>query len=123
MFRFSLQLLSKTFLIPGNIQRCFINVHRSSCNVSVIHHHHHHHHHHVREGLGVFSCSLVLKMKLVPPVGPLLPFEEFTSVLMSPGLVTGPSQGESSGGAATLMPLDLHAFLWGMVFTDPCIVI
>ena len=30
------------------------------------------------------------------------------SVLMSPGLVTGPSQGESSGGAATLMPLDLH---------------
>jgi len=30
---------------------------------------------------------------------------------MSPGEVTGPSQGESSGGAATLMLLDLHAFL------------
>ena len=40
-----------------------------------------------------------------------LPFEDFTSVLMSPGQVTGQSQGESSGGAATLMPLDLHAFL------------
>ena len=44
-------------------------------------------------------------------VGPLLPFENFMSVLMSPGQVTGPSQGESSGGASTLMPLDLHAFL------------
>ena len=31
------------------------------------------------------------------------------SVLSSPGQVTGPSQGESSGGAATLMPVDLHA--------------
>ena len=29
--------------------------------------HHHHHHHHVPEGLGVLSCSLILKMKLVPP--------------------------------------------------------
>ena len=28
------------------------------------------------------------------------------SILVSPGQVTGPSQGESSGGAATLMPLD-----------------
>ena len=28
---------------------------------------HHHHHHHVPEGLGVLSCSLTLKMKLVPP--------------------------------------------------------
>ena len=27
----------------------------------------HHHHHHVPEGLGVLSCSLILKMKLVPP--------------------------------------------------------
>jgi hypothetical protein len=44
-------------------------------------------------------------------VGPILSFEDFTSVLMSPGQVTGPSQDESSGGAATLMPLDLHAFL------------
>ena len=25
------------------------------------------HHHHVPEGLGVLSCSLILKMKLVPP--------------------------------------------------------
>ena len=33
------------------------------------------------------------------------------SVLMSPGQVTGPSQGKSSVGAATLMLLDLHAFL------------
>jgi hypothetical protein len=31
------------------------------------HHHHHHHHHHVHEGLGMLSCSLILKMKLVPP--------------------------------------------------------
>jgi len=30
---------------------------------------------------------------------------------MSAGQVTCQSQGESSGGAATLMPLDLHAFL------------
>ena len=44
-------------------------------------------------------------------VGPLLPFEDFTSVLLSPGQVTGLSQGESSGGVATLMPLDLPAFL------------
>ena len=44
-------------------------------------------------------------------VGPLLPFEDFTSILVSPGQVTGPSQGESSGGAATLIQLDLHAFL------------
>jgi len=34
------------------------------------------------------------------------------SALMSSGLVTGQSQGESSGGAATAMPLDLHIFLW-----------
>ena len=26
-----------------------------------------HHHHHVSEGLGMLSCSLILKMKLVPP--------------------------------------------------------
>ena len=32
-----------------------------------IHHHHHHHHHHVPEGLGMLSCSLILKMKLVTP--------------------------------------------------------
>jgi len=42
--------------------------------------------------------------------GPLLPFEGILSVLMSLGQVTGPSQW-SSGGAATLMPLELHAFL------------
>ena len=29
--------------------------------------HHHHHHHHVPEELGMLSCSLILKMKLVPP--------------------------------------------------------
>jgi len=48
---------------------------------------------------------------VVLSVGLFLPFEDFTSILVSPGYVTGPSQGESSGGAATLMPLDLHAFL------------
>ena len=26
-----------------------------------------HHHHHLPEGLGMLSCSLILKMKLVPP--------------------------------------------------------
>jgi len=26
-----------------------------------------HHHHHVPEGLGILACSLILKMKLVPP--------------------------------------------------------
>jgi hypothetical protein len=26
-----------------------------------------HHHHHVHEGLGLLSCSLILKVKLVPP--------------------------------------------------------
>jgi hypothetical protein len=37
MFRFSLQLLSKTLLISRKIQRdIIINVHRSSCKVSVI---------------------------------------------------------------------------------------
>ena len=30
-----------------------------------------HHHHHVPEGLAVLSCSLILKMKLVPPPLPL----------------------------------------------------
>jgi len=45
--------------------------------------------------------------------GPILPFEGILSVLMSPGWVTGPSQGKSSGEAATLMPLDLHAFSQG----------
>ena len=25
------------------------------------------HHHHVPEGLGMLACSLILKMKLVPP--------------------------------------------------------
>ena len=29
-----------------------------------------HHHHHVPEGLEVLSCSLILKMKLVPPPPP-----------------------------------------------------
>ena len=32
-------------------------------------------------------------------------------MLLAPGQVTGLLQGKSSGGAATLMPLDLHAFL------------
>jgi hypothetical protein len=32
---------------------------------------------------------------------------------MSPGWVTGLSQGKSSGGTAILMPLDWHAFLLG----------
>jgi hypothetical protein len=44
---------------------------------------------------------------------PLLLYEDITSILVSPVYVTGPSQGESSGGAATLIPLDLHAFLSG----------
>ena len=29
-----------------------------------------HHHRHVPEGLGMLSCSLILKMKLVPPFLP-----------------------------------------------------
>ena len=33
----------------------------------VLHISSHHHHHHVPEGLGMLSCSLILKMKLVPP--------------------------------------------------------
>ena len=59
----------------------------------------------------VVLCSFVLLVVVVLSVGPLHPFEDFTSILVSPGYVTGPSQCESSGGAATLMPLDLHAFL------------
>jgi hypothetical protein len=37
------------------------------CTIFLHHHHHHHHHHHVHEELGVLSCSLILKVKLVPP--------------------------------------------------------
>jgi len=33
------------------------------------------------------------KYDILKSVGPLLPFEDFTSILVSPGLVTGPSQG------------------------------
>ena len=55
--------------------------------------------------------NILLVLNVEVSVGPLLPFEGVLSVLMSPGQVTGPSQGKSSGGAATLMPLDLHAFL------------
>jgi hypothetical protein len=44
----------------------------------------------------------------------LLSFEDFTSVLLSPGVVTGLSQGNSIGGATTMMPLDLHAFVSSM---------
>jgi hypothetical protein len=36
VFRFSLQLLSEIFLILRRIERDIINVHRSSCNISVI---------------------------------------------------------------------------------------
>ena len=61
-------------------------------------------------GSGTTNCILITQMRL-KCVGPLLPFEDFMSVFLSPGEVTGPSQCESSGGAATLMPLDLHAFL------------
>ena len=42
---------------------------------------------------------------------PLLLFDDFASVLLSPEWVTGLSQGESRDEAASLMPLDLHAFL------------
>jgi hypothetical protein len=35
--------------------------------IKEIMHYHHHHHHRVHEGLGMLSCSLLLKMKLVPP--------------------------------------------------------
>ena len=55
--------------------------------------------------------AIKLSRVVILSVSPLLPFEDFTSILLSPGWVTGLSQGESSGGAATLMPLDLHAFL------------
>jgi len=41
-------------------------------------------------------------------VGPLLPFEGFTSILVFCGYDTGTSQGKTSGGAVILMPLDLH---------------
>jgi len=51
------------------------------------------------------------KYDILKSVGPLLPFEDFTNILVSPGQVTGPSQDESSCGAATLILLDLHAFL------------
>ena len=44
-------------------------------------------------------------------VGPLLTFEDFMSVVMSPRKVTCPSQSESSGGTTILMPLDLRVFL------------
>ena len=61
-----------------------------------------------------FSKSLFIKpsrvvMSSVCPF--LLLLEVLTSILLSPGQVTGLSQGKSSGGAATLMPLDLHALL------------
>jgi len=54
---------------------------------------------------------MFMELVVILSVGTLLHFEEFASILVSHGLVTGPSQGESSGGAATLMPLDIHAFL------------
>ena len=45
--------------------------------------HHHHHHHNVPEGLGMLSCSLILKMNFVPPSLPrsmfLLPFGLYCS--------------------------------------------
>ena len=37
------------------------------CVCVYIYHHHHHQHHHVPEGLDMLACSLILKMKLVPP--------------------------------------------------------
>ena len=40
---------------------------RNKPHVNINYYHHHHHHHHVPEGLGMLACSLVLKMKLVPP--------------------------------------------------------
>ena len=60
-FWFSLQMLSKIFLILSRIQQGHHHHHNHR------HHRHHHHHHHLPEGLGMLACSLILKMKLVPP--------------------------------------------------------
>ena len=48
-----------------------------------------------------FCYSKCLKNFICAASAVILPFEDFTSVLMSSGWVTDPSQGESSGGAAT----------------------
>jgi hypothetical protein len=67
--------------------------------------------------LSVNTCHSVISIGVfkfnsnILSVGPLLPFEDFTSILVSPGQVTSPSQCESSGGATTLMPPDLRAFM------------
>jgi hypothetical protein len=56
---------------------------------------HHHHHHHVPEGLGMLSCSLILKMKLVPPSLPRSSYVVLCSLFVQAKvqrLKTGPIQ-------------------------------
>ena len=55
VFRVSLQLLSETFHILRKTERDVI-------------HKMYHHHHHVPEGLGMLSCSLILKIRGSQPV-------------------------------------------------------
>ena len=58
---------SKIVAVNSVYIKCAIGT-RQTKKIRICHHHHHHHyHHHVPEGLGVLSCSLILKMKLVPP--------------------------------------------------------
>jgi hypothetical protein len=51
-----------------------------------------HHHHHVHEGLGVLCCSLILKVKLVPPSLPHLCFHRLS---LSVGSATAENSGKS----------------------------
>ena len=50
--------------------------------------------------MGFNSGFKGLKSSIMDYIRPLLPFEGILSVLMSPGQVTGPSQGKSIGGVA-----------------------
>ena len=59
-----------------------------------------------------------MKIKVLLSIGPLLPFEEFRSVLNVPWIGYRPVAGLSSGGAATLMPLDLHFVFVGVCSLD-----
>ena len=58
-------VLMMTYEVTEGVMKTCIDI--WPMNETTLHHHHHHHHHHVPEELGVLSCSLILKMKLVPP--------------------------------------------------------